>query len=398
MSDVTAVSTTRELNRLRVVEMLLRHPSRSRSELGAALGLSRATITTVLSELEDAGIVQQHADGGVAQRASRAIGRPPLQVSLTPSAAYAVGLDLGHAHVRAAVCDLRGRIVTERSARSGVGSDPFRAFDVARRLTDEALLDAGVDRTRVLGAGVGLAVPVDPVTDAVHVDGILDGWAGVAPAAELQARLGMPVRVENDANAGALAEHIFGGGRGVDDMVYLRLSAGIGLGLIMRGLPYRGVAGVAGEIGHVTVVDDGLICRCGNRGCLETVASPLAVSALLERSRGEPMPVERLFELAASGDRGVQRAIVDAGRAVGRALAATVNLLNPGLVIVGGDLAQAGDLLLNPIRTAIQEAAVAPAVGTVRVIASQLGDRAEVLGAAAIQLVRAPSTLTGRLA
>lgn len=216
--------------------------------------------------------------------------------------------------------------------------------------------------------------------------------------AELEARLQMPVQVENDANAGAMGEHLFGAGRGHDDVVYLRLSAGIGVGLILGGMPYRGVAGVAGEIGHTCVVENGLLCRCGSRGCLETIASPVAIADLLERSRREPVPVAGLLDALHAGDRGVERAISDAGAAVGTALAATINLLNPGLVIIGGELAQAGDVLLDPIRNAIHRGVVRPAASTVRVIAGALGEQAEVLGAAAIQLAHAPEALVSQLA
>jgi predicted NBD/HSP70 family sugar kinase len=396
VNEVVATNA-RESNRLRVLQALLRHPARSRSELGRTLGLSRATVTALLAELEEAGIVEQQTDGAVDER-PRAIGRPPLQVSLSSGAAYAVGLDLGHRHVRAAVCDLGGRVVADRWSPADVDAEPAASLDLAVRLAGQALVEAAVAGERVIGVGVGLAAPVDAATGIVHAEGILPGWGGIRPAAELEARLAMPVQVENDANAGAMGEHLFGAGRGVRDMVYVRLSAGVGLGLILDGRPYRGVSGIAGEVGHIAVADDGLICRCGNRGCLETVASPVAVADLLQRSRGEPVPLARLLELVHAGDRGAQRAVGDAGRAVGGALAATVNLLNPELVIIGGELAAAGDVLLEPIRAAIAQAAVAPAAVAVRVTASELGERAEVLGAAAIQLARAPEALARRMA
>jgi predicted NBD/HSP70 family sugar kinase len=396
MSDILG-SSFRESNRLRVLELLLRHPARSRADVGRRLGLSRATVTAVMSELERAGMVEQQSDDAGDEK-RRAIGRPPLQVSLAPSAAYAVGLDFGHRHVRAAVCDLGGEIVAQRWAESWVDEHPAEAFDQARSLAAEALEEAGVDPARVIGAGAGLPAPVDAVTGTVHAEGILPGWAGIVPAAELEARLGMPVLVENDANAGAIGEHLFGAGRGVQDMVYLQLAAGIGVGMILSGRLYRGVVGVAGEIGHTTAVTDGPLCRCGNRGCLETIASSVAVAGILERSGRGAMTLPQMLELLEEGDRGVRRAFADAGAAVGVALTYTVNLLNPSLVIVGGELADAGDVLLDPIRAAIERSAVSPAAAAVRVAAGELGTRAEVLGAASIQLARAPQALAERLA
>ena len=227
---------------------------------------------------------------------------------------------------------------------------------------------------------------------------MLPGWAGIVPAAELEARLGMPVQVENDANAGAIGEHLFGAGRGVENMVYVQLAAGIGVGMILAGRLFRGAVGVAGEIGHTTAVPDGRLCRCGNRGCLETIASSVAIGELLERSRRGPLTTPELLERLAAGDRGVVRAIGDAGAAVGVALTSMVNLLNPSLLVIGGELSEAGDVLLEPIRDAIARSAMPPAAAAVRVVGAELGTRAEALGAASIQLARAPQALAERLA
>lgn len=177
----------------------------------------------------------------------------------------------------------------------------------------------------------------------------------------------------------------------------MRLSTGIGAGLILSGRPFRGVRGVAGEIGHVPTADTGLVCRCGSRGCLETVASPVAIAALLERSLGRPMSVARLLGLVAAGDRGVRRVIADAGDAVGRALATVVNVVNPELVIVGGELAGAGEVLLDPLRAAIERHAIPPAADAVEVTLGALGPRAEVLGAAALILAQSPRALVQRV-
>ena len=379
-----------------MLQALLRYPARSRADLGRSLGLSRATVTALLNELELAGMVEQQRHD-VDEERPPAIGRPPLQVSLAPSAAYAVGLDFGHRHVRSAVCDLGGRIIADQWASNNTDMDPGSTFDLAQQLTTAALADAGVLPAHVVGAGAGLAAPVDAATGLVHAEGILPGWDGINPAAELEQRLGMDVQIVKDANAGAMGEHLFGVGRGVSDMVYLQLSGGVGLGLILNGESYGGVTGVAGEVGHTPIVEDGLICRCGNRGCLETVATSHAVSDLLGRSRGETMTFARVLQLLQDGDRGARRAVVDTGAAVGRSVAGIVNLINPELVIIGGELAAAGETLLEPIREAVERRSVPPAANAVRVVRGTLGEHAEVLGAAAVQLSRAPEALAGRL-
>ncbi len=386
----------REASRLRVLQAVLAHPASSRGDLARRTGLSRATVSALVDELEAAGLVVPSADRARDDPA-RAAGRPPLHVSPAPRAAFAVGLDLGHEHIRAAVCDLTGRPVAHDLARAEVDRAPAASLDLACGLVAGVLQAGRVEPGRVLGVGLGVAAPVDPTSGRLHAGGILPSWAGIDPVAELRARLGFDVQLENDANAGALGEHRFGAGRGARNLVYVRLSGGVGLGLILDGRPYRGAAGVAGELGHVTVVEGGPICRCGNRGCLETVAGPAAVARMLAHSRDEPVTVARLLELVQRGDRGARRAVADAGAAVGIAIAAVVNVLNPELVVLGGELAGAGAVLLDPIRAAIERRAVPPAAATVRVTAGELGEHAEVLGAAALALDRAPEVLAQRL-
>ena len=249
----------------------------------------------------------------------------------------------------------------------------------------------------MLGVGMGLAAPINSVTGELAADGIMPGWHGIRPAEEMEERLGMSVQLENDANAGALGEAAFGAGRGVEDLIYVRLSAGIGAGLILDGRPYRGHSGFAGEIGHVVVDPSGPICRCGNRGCLESIASPVAVAALLERSTRRDVSVARLLELVRTGDRGARRAVADAGDAIGRALTSFVNALNPELVVVGGELASAGGPLLEAIAAAVERHGVPPAAAGLRVVAGELGERAEVLGAAALILAQSPHALASRV-
>jgi predicted NBD/HSP70 family sugar kinase len=395
MSRDPASLSLRQMNRLRVIEMLYREPGSSRTDLARWTGLSRATVSALIEELGYAGVVEEHE--GPVTAAPRSSGRPPVLLSLVPGAGFAVGLDFGHQHIRVAICDLSGELVAEDFSPAEVDHAPTESLDLAHELVRAALRGAGIEPERVLGVGMGLAAPIHKATGEIATEGILPGWHGIRPAHEMQARLGVAVELENDANVGALGEKVFGAARGVDDLIYVRVSAGIGAGLILGGRPYRGFGGVAGEIGHVLADPAGPICRCGNRGCLETIASPPAVAALLERSSGEPVAVERLLELVEARDRRARRAVADAGEAIGRALSMLVNVLNPELVVVGGDLAPAGPVLLDPIRAAIERHGVAPAAGAVRVVAGTLGDRAEVLGAAGLILAQSPHALATRV-
>ncbi|WP_225849963.1 ROK family transcriptional regulator [Streptomyces sp. HPF1205] len=385
----------RDLNRLRVIESIYLHPGCSRTDIARRTGLSRGTVSTVAEELDRAELIREYEAPEEEQR-RRGTGRRPTLLSLVPGAGFAIGIDIGHQHVRVIICDLAGEPVAEQWSAAQVDEAPSATLDLANDLVRRALRDAGVAPQRVLGAGIGLAAPIDPGTGEVRADGILPGWQGVVPAAEMRERLGVSVQLANDADAGALGENVFGAGRGVDDMIYIRLSAGVGGGLILAGQPYRGARGIAGEIGHVCVRPDGLICRCGNRGCLETVASPVAVARQLEHVIDRPAG-DQLPGLIAAGDRRALRAVADAGEAVGFALSAVVNVLNPELVVVGGELAAAGEALLDPIRATVHRHSLVGAATTAKVITGVLGDRAEVLGAAALILARSPAALAERM-
>jgi len=386
----------RDMNRLRVIESIYRHPGCSRADIARWTGLSRGTVSAVAEELDRVHLIREHDAPDEAVR-PRGTGRPPTLLSLVPGAAFAIGIDIGHQHVRVTICDLAGEPIAEKWSRAHVDDAPSETLDLAHDLARQVLDEAAVASERLLGAGIGLAAPIDQRTGEVKANGILPGWHGVAPAAEIQDRLGISAQLANDADMGALGEKVFGAGRNVDDMIYIRLSAGVGAGLILAGQPYRGGYGMAGEIGHVCVQPSGQICRCGNRGCLETVASPVAVARLLEHVVERPMTPDQLFDLLAADDRGARRAVADAGEAVGMVVSWVVNILNPELVVIGGDLAAAGDVLLDPIRASIQRHSVPGAAADVHVTAGVLGDRAEVLGAAALILAQSPLALAERV-
>ncbi len=174
-----------------------------------------------------------------------------------------------------------------------------------------ALTEHTIDTAAVIGLGLGIAAPVHTGSRRIEASGIMPGWVGINPVQEMHSRTGLNVHVINDADAGALGEHSYGAGRGVDDLLYVRLSAGIGAGVIAGRQPLSGSAGMAGELGHVHVVENGPMCRCGNRGCLETVASPVAIAHLLSQSWHRPVTSQELMQLVEDGDPGACRAVED---------------------------------------------------------------------------------------
>jgi predicted NBD/HSP70 family sugar kinase/DNA-binding transcriptional ArsR family regulator len=385
----------RRLGRLRVLKALAELGEVSRSDLLRRTGLSRATISSLISDLAGQGLVREQI-AAAAPPASPRRGRPPLVVSLIPSAGHAFGLDLGHDHARLMLTDLAGTPVWDESVDLDVDSSAEDAVVTATKLIEAALQDTGVEPAGVLGLGAGIACPVDRRTGGLRAEGIMPSWVGSNPAEMLTARTGLRTLVVNDANSCVVAERRYGVARQCDDVVYLRLSSGIGAGVVCDGRMLLGHDGLVGELGHVSIDPNGAVCRCGNRGCLETVASPAAVAKLLSRSWGRVVTNAELITLVSAGDRGAVRAVEDAGEAVGRTLAMTVMALNPRLVVIGGELAAAGDVLLEPIRRALRRNSVSDLHGELQVVVGALGDGASARGAAALVLAGAPRLLSER--
>ena len=267
-----SLESLRELNRLRVVETLRERGTASRAEIARVTGLSRSTVSSLVSDLQAHGLIVEHSDPDAP--ASMATGRPPTLLSLDRSAGAVVGIDFGHDRIHAAVSDLSRTVLAEAVRPEDVDHDAESSLDTAAELVDELLDETGLSQTDVIGVGMALSGPIDHDRGAVRPTAILPGWEGLAVAAEMSRRIGdLPVHLDNDANLGALAEVTLGAARDARNAVYVMVSSGIGAGLIVDGRPYRGGRGMAGEVGHVLVDETGPICRCGNRGCLETYVS-----------------------------------------------------------------------------------------------------------------------------
>jgi predicted NBD/HSP70 family sugar kinase len=190
--------------------------------------------------------------------------------------------------------------------------------------------------------------------------------------------------VDNDANLGALAEVTWGANRGERNLIFVKIGTGIGAGLILNGQPYYGFLGITGELGHTPVAEHGVICRCGNRGCLETIASTSVMLESLGRGTGTTVTTADILRRGLEKDPAVLRVVSDAGNAIGQAIGNVANVINPELVLIGGPLVGLGDALLDPIRHGIRQNAIPIIAATTTVRVSSLGDRAESLGAAAI--------------
>ena len=394
-SGTGSLSSLRQLNRLRIVDFLRVNGTASRAELSRRTGLSRSTVSTLVTDLQRRGIVVEQP-GQFAGEGQP--GRPAALLQLDPSAGAAIGVDFDHDLVRVAVSDLSRIVLAEATVRFDVDHDAVGALDLAGDLVDELLAEVGIGRDRVIGTGMALAGPIDHKRAALHKSTVLPGWVDIDAGVELERRVGTTVYVDNDANLGALAEVTLGAGRNARFAAYIQIGSGVGAGMVVDGRPYRGARGTAGEIGHVVVDPQGPLCRCGNRGCLETVTSTGALVGLINASRGRDLTVQEMIEEALNGDAGCRRAITDAGQVVGRVVAGLVNLFSPEMVVIGGDLGEAGELLLEPLREAVKRDALPEAATGLEIVAGELGERANLLGALALVLMQSEHEVAARVA
>jgi predicted NBD/HSP70 family sugar kinase/biotin operon repressor len=375
------MGSLRERNRLLVVDALRRHGLASRSDLARLTGLSRTTVGSLVAGLQAQGLVVELEVNG-ARHAGR--GRPPVLLRLDPAAGVAAGIYFDHDEVRIALADLSSNVLAEDRCDTDVDHSATESIDLAVDMLEAVQAEAGIDSSQIVGVGVGLPGPIDRRSGKIGSAVILPGWAGVQAQKVLSWRLGLHVEVDNDANLGALAEASFGAGRGLTNIIYVMLGSGIGAGLVLDGRVHRGAAGLAGELGHVQVQPDGAVCRCGNRGCLETIAGEIALAAALRPRLGREVTVRDLIDLVAAGELGATRVVNDAGRAIGRVLADLCNALNPEAIVVGGELSQVGKPLLDGIRESVDRYALPSTAQGVQVVLGELGDRAEIVGALAL--------------
>ena len=313
-----------------------------------------------------------------------------------------IGIDLGGTKIVTALVDTEGRIIfrdyRETEAARGPAAVMARMIDAASRVMN----GGGVAAAQISAVGVAAPGPIDARSGIVTTPPNLPGWKDMPLRQLIQDELGLPTALENDANAAALAEHRFGAGRGTKHMIYVTASTGIGGGFILNGELYNGATGGAGEIGHMTILPQGPHCGCGNRGCLEALASGRAIArearervkcgvptliADLAEGDLERISAKLVAQAAAQGDMEAQEILDEAMTYLGVGMANLVNLFNPELIVIGGGLTKMGARLFDPVRRIIDRRAFRTAAQVVKIVPAQLGDDVGVLGAAAVAML-----------
>jgi predicted NBD/HSP70 family sugar kinase len=362
------------------VDAVKRYGGLTQVELVGATGLSPATVSTIVKQLV--------SDGVVEVRTTIRTGRRAQLVTLAHRVGLAVGVHVGHRHIRVAIADFTHEVLAERVLPMPVDHPVDTSLDRTALLVVDLLERLGLAMQDVVGIGIGLPAPVDDATGMISVRGIMRGWDEVHVGHVLSKRLALPVYVDNDANLGALAESTRGASREYRDSVYVRASYGTGAGIIINHQLHRGFAGTAGEIGHVQVDPQGDICRCGSRGCLDTVVGARAIVEPLRATHGN-LTLRDVVQRAREGDPGCAQVIADAGAEIGAVVSGVAMTVNPQCVVVGGELAETGEILLRPMREALRRRVLLNQIAPLEVIPAELGNAAEVAGAIALVMQHA---------
>lgn len=381
----------RQLNAAAVFDLLKNRRVTSRMELVRETGLSKATISEIVDRFVREGFVRARGRGEANG------GRPPILLEFDPRARFAIGVQLGEAEVRATLTDLNAEPIRSLSTPTFTTSADD-AIAAATPLIAE--LNAELPAGSLLGLGVGTPGLVDSRSGVIQMAPDL-GWRNVPVGPRLAQHFALPAAVVNRAKAAALGEAWCGAGRSSTNLVYMSISTGLAAGVVIGGQLYRGVSMSEGEIGHVTVIPDGPLCACGNRGCLQAVAAgPAILSRVREKVRGsrsgslaglanselDLLTLEMVADAAAAHNPIVEEVMDEMALYLGIGAANLVNILNPGMLILGGRVIRALPQLVPLIEAMVRRRAMAVPAGAVEVVPSQLGDDAVPVGAAAFLL------------
>jgi predicted NBD/HSP70 family sugar kinase len=375
------------------LSLVLRHIAergpRSRSTVATETGLNKATVSSLVAELIERGLLS-----AAGTEYPGAVGRPAQSVRLRSDGALGLGLEVNVDYLSVCAKDLAGRVRHRRAiAFDNRASTPERSFVRLLRLARDALRDVAAQGLVPVGTIVAVPGLVDYASGRLLYAPNL-GWTEVPVAELVEDRLGLagvPVRVENEANLGALAELWEGAGRAYRDFIHVSGEVGVGAGIVLGGRLFRGARGLGGEFGHITIYPEGPICGCGGRGHLEAMAGQDALmrAAGVETSvAGERDASADLAKRAREGDRSVQVALRDAGRLLGIGLSSLANLFDPQAIILGGRFATLAPMMLEEIRAEMGERVIAARWSDCRMLVSELGGEAAVRGAASMAMER----------
>ncbi|MDY0342142.1 MAG: ROK family transcriptional regulator [Lentimicrobium sp.] len=360
-------------------------------DLTQATKMSTPTITRAVDELMAEGWITDH---GIGESTG---GRPPWMCGLNPSSWYMIGIDLERAYIKMAVFDMHNQPVNEIHELNEGLDDTEDVIDFIANKVDELLTAYNIDKKKVLGIGLSLPGLIDIRTGLSYT--YLN--SGIPPADLLWQKTGLPVFIEQDTRAMAWGEQAFGLAQDHQNVLCLNVGSGIGLSLILNGKIFKGHSGYAGEFGHIQLVPNGRLCHCGKIGCIETVASG---KVMINRAREEidsgtdsimqqlvqnnlkKINLKTILKAAELNDQYAINLLSDAGDALGKGISTLIHLFDPELIIIGGELSKASDLLIPPIERNLNIYAISRIRRDARIVSSELGDNAKLLGTLAMTM------------
>jgi predicted NBD/HSP70 family sugar kinase len=371
----------------RIVRVMSERGALSATQVARLTRLSRSTVSVALSELKRSGIV---VEGAAPSGGTRGVGRPATALTLNPRAGTCVGVHLSLKDIRIAIADVSHSIIFEQIIEVEQDYSPQRAAAIVKDVVTTAYAANGLHMSGLLGVGVSVSGPVSP-GGTVQRASIIPTWAGVNIPEVFDPALGKPIFADNESNCSAVAELMWGAAAGCEDFVLFKIDLGVGGAIVRGGHVITGIAGGGGEFGHMTIDPDGELCRCGNRGCLETNASFARPLLELSRLHGRALTIDELIEMAQQGDVGARRVIEDTAERAGLGLAVIGTIINPPLIIIGGRSALAGDMLIKPLAAAYEKhtlikARDVPAEMRTRIIVGKLTEKDALLGAVGLVL------------
>jgi len=360
----------------------------SRVELAQHLNLSRAAMTAIVNDLLESKVIRE-----AAPRNSQG-GRPPIILEINAQRGHVLGIDMGASHLGIVLSDFSAQVIDEIEVPFGIADGPEAAISKTDQILHDLLHKNSLSLKDISAIGTGVPGPIFTESGVVLSPPLMPGWDGFPIQATLAEKWDLPVSLNNDAELGVLGEWAYGVGRGESHLAYIKVGTGIGAGLLLNGQIYRGSTGSAGEIGHLTLEENGPLCACGNTGCLEALAGGRAIAQQAQAavragqrtllSSMGPLDGLTARDVAAAARRGdlvSQKIIETAGRYLGVAIAGLVNLFNPRVIVVGGGVAQIGDLLLQPIRDTVARRSLQASARIVKINAALLRRRSTSMGA-----------------
>lgn len=390
-----------KINTTNVLNLIKNHEPISRTEIAQKANLSLATVCKITDYLIEAGLVSEVGEG------ESSGGRKPILLKINYDGYYVVGIKLSEKSIATALTDLEADVICKEELHFDSQHDAGLLIEKLTECYEKLVATSGVEREKILGLGLGLPGHVDRRSGVCRYSGIL-GWRDVPLGQLLEERIGIPVIIDNDVNTLTIAEKWFGAGRGIADFITVTVGRGIGCGIVTDGNFYQGHSGAAGEFGHIKMAEDGPLCECGKRGCLEALAAEPAIvrrvagaialgeTSILKKvlQQKKELAIEDVVEAVKAGDDLARRIYRSAGTYLGIGIANLVNITNPQRVIVSGEGLRAGEFLTEPMIKAFRDNCYPSIVHTTELIVEPLGNDAWARGAASLvagEIFKAPA-------